>query len=383
MLEEHKKMLITVKEDKMEKKNRLPLLDIFRIFICGMVFLFHAVIHKFWILSDDSIFYSNLTTGALYMDAFFILSGFLLYYLYSDKIKGLSITDLKDFYIKRFMRIYPQYFIYTLTVIICSGTLILSVLPIETLCLQGFFPMLFSKMGNGGTWFISCLMFCYLVFPFFVFLIKQLNKNILMLFFLYLAIVYFNIVMVDLKIKWVVLYVHPLYRLLEFLIGLLVAKLFLTKKHLNNILSSIFVIFCFIILFVGVSILYKSNFINHVRFGGLYPVYSIFTIPMFGLIIYLLSSVNNKFIDNICTTKFVKFISAITFPFFIWGGLAQYFTKKLLPYISIDSFLLLFLITLLLSIVAYFVIDKFIVRFIQFGVVKIRMALERESSLSS
>ena len=161
----------------MREKIHLSLLDIFRIFICGMVFLFHAVIHKFWIIEQDSFFYPNLATGALYMDAFFLLSGFLLYYLYFDKIQDVSIENLKTFYLKRIKRIYPHYILSTIVISIIIGFVIWAI-PVEVFCLQGFFPSLFFEMGNGGTWFISCLFFSYLLFPVLNMIINYLAKRI-------------------------------------------------------------------------------------------------------------------------------------------------------------------------------------------------------------
>ncbi|MBR6721936.1 acyltransferase [bacterium] len=342
----------------MNTKEHFPLLDIFRIIICVMVFLFHAVIHKFWIIKQDSFLYPNLATGALYMDAFFILSGFLLYYLYSDKLQNLSIQTIKDFYLKRIKRIYPHYILSTIIISIMAGVVWWAV-PIEVFCLQGFFPSLFNKMGNGGTWFISCLMVCYLLFPFLIDLIKQIRKEILVIILLYFTMIYFNCLIIDLKIKWVALYIHPIYRLLEFVIGMIVGKLFCTKPRLDSIKASIISIIGFVLLFGLVPVLYKSNFINHIKFAQNYPLYCVLTIPIFSGLIYSLASIKNKFIDIIAQNKLIKLFSALTFPFFIWQGVAQILTRIVVKNYLLDEypFMLYFVITLLLSIILYMMID--------------------------
>src|SRR6187200_2907241 len=40
---------------------------------------------------------------------FFILSGFILFYNYEEKLRHPSWTTIKDFYVARFARIYPVF----------------------------------------------------------------------------------------------------------------------------------------------------------------------------------------------------------------------------------------------------------------------------------
>ena len=51
-----------------KSKDHLPLLDILRIAICAMVLLFHAVIHRFWIIPEKTFLHTTLSTGAIYME---------------------------------------------------------------------------------------------------------------------------------------------------------------------------------------------------------------------------------------------------------------------------------------------------------------------------
>ena len=341
----------------MNNKSHLALLDIFRIFICGMVFLFHAVIHKFWIIEQDAFFYPNLATGALYMDAFFILSGFLLYYLYSDKLQNFSSQTIKDFYLKRIKRIYPHYIVSTIVMCILTGV-VLWAIPIEIFCLQGFFPSLFSKMGNGGTWFISCLFFSYLLFPVLNKIVSITKKDYLIVFLLYLAAVYTVILGVDLKIKWVAIYIHPIYRMLEFVVGMYIGKIFINKQ-LKSLQATCVAILGIILLFVLIPVLYKNNFINHIKFARNYLYYALITIPLFSTIIYSLACVKNKFVDAISQSKIIKYLTALTFPFFIWQGVGQKLTKNLIQTFSLNehSFCCLFVVTLVITLLAYIIID--------------------------
>lgn len=341
----------------MKNKEQLPLLNLFRIFVCTMVFLFHAVVHKFWIIKQDSFLYPNLATGALYMDAFFILSGFLLYYLYSEKLQKLSGKSLKEFYLKRIKRIYPHYIISTIVICLLTGVIFWAI-PIEVLCLQGFFPQIFTKMGNDGSWFISCLLFSYLLFPILNKIIIATKKDYLALFLLYILLVYFVILGIELKIKWVTIYIHPLYRMLEFLVGMYVGKIFI-KKQINTNIASIISVFSIFLLFILIPILFKNNFINHVKFAQNYLDYVVITIPLFSIIIYSLACIKNKYIEFFCNLKFTKLCTALTFPFFIWQPVGQKLTKDLIKVLSAGehSFLLLFITTLTLTVIVHTIID--------------------------
>lgn len=336
---------------------KIPLLDLFRIFICAIVFLFHAVIHKFWVIEKSSYIYSILSTGAIYMDAFFILSGFLLYYLYSDKLQNFSYQTIKDFYLKRIKRIYPHYIVSTIVMCVLIG-IVLWAIPIEIFCLQGFYPQLFTKMGNGGTWFVSCLLFSYLLFPVLNKIVISTKKNFLAVILLYISLVYFVILGIELKIKWVAIYIHPLYRMLEFWIGMYVGKIFL-RKQINTKSASLVAIISISLLFILIPILFRNNFVNHIKFAQNYLDYVVITIPLFSIIIYSLSCIKNMFVDIFCKIKFIKILTVLTFPFFIWQPVGQKITKDLIKAFSLNdySFLLLFIITLALSVFAYINID--------------------------
>ena len=67
----------------------------------------------------------------------------------------------------------------------------------------------------------------------------------------------------------------------------------------------------------------------------------------------------NEIIDIFCNLKFIKMLTVLTFPFFIWQPVGQKITKDLIKAFSLNdySFLLLFIITLALSVFAYIIID--------------------------
>lgn len=74
-------------------KGRLIGLDLFRIFAVWMVFLYHS-----WhIRCSYGLLQGLIFEGPMFMTAFFMLSGFLLYYTnYTKSLNELS--GLKEFY---------------------------------------------------------------------------------------------------------------------------------------------------------------------------------------------------------------------------------------------------------------------------------------------
>ncbi|MFQ8841409.1 MAG: acyltransferase family protein [Clostridium fessum] len=119
-----------------------------------------------------------ISMGAIAMTAFFLLSGYSMYLSYENKNLG-RIADMKLFYIKRFLNILPLYYVVAIIFIIIyrRGNLLdeLLLLPIEALGIQSVFTTLFPISHNDGTWFVSCILICYLIYPFMQEVIKQSN----------------------------------------------------------------------------------------------------------------------------------------------------------------------------------------------------------------
>ncbi len=71
------------------------------------IFLFHSNIHlgcKYGILT------SFINMGAIFMTAFFVLSGYVIYYTYQKKDLG-KLANIKLFYKKRYITILPIYYL--------------------------------------------------------------------------------------------------------------------------------------------------------------------------------------------------------------------------------------------------------------------------------
>lgn len=142
-------------------------------------------------LSDNSIFLSPFfARGWLGVDLFFILSGFILSYSYREKI------ILKDFWVKRFARVYPAHiFVLGLYLVLINGTIYLGLyhdsqnrFTWEELLAQVFLihgiGIFEPKAWNIPSWSISSEILAYILFPLMLSPLKRvkgINPNFLII----------------------------------------------------------------------------------------------------------------------------------------------------------------------------------------------------------
>lgn len=207
--------------------RRVIFLDIVRIILALWILLYHSIIH---LHCDYGVLNVILIQQTIPMTLFFMLSGVSLQMVYGNKPMDDNET-IKNFYLKRMIAIWPLYMVCTIfTTIINVGAGLQSgidnfiLFPLEVLGLQSIFPgSLFQYASNSGTWFISCLFVCYAMFPMLVKILnykysrKTMQLVILLCLWSYLSLV-------EWKFDVQFMYTNPLMRLLEFMIGISLAK---------------------------------------------------------------------------------------------------------------------------------------------------------------
>ena len=262
------------------------------------------------------------------MTGFFMLSGFSLGYVYADK-DLLKLEDIKKFYIKRMAGTLPIYYFVGLMYIFFIGaeSLIQNIIlfPTELLGLQAVFRSLFNITHNGGTWFISCILICYIIFPFILEMVKQMEiKDKMILLIMCSFILLYSPVVV-----WYIgldsNYSNPFFRSLEFIIGVILFSSIseikqgkITKKLLSwkfLLLESMYGI-----IVVSVMVSLKIQLSN-------YLLYSWITLPCFIMILPTLASLEFCFIRKSKRIKnFILYLSEISYAFF----LAQFFLWRVM-----------------------------------------------------
>lgn len=201
----------------MRKSSKFYFIECLRCFLMLLIFLEH---------------YPNspIKLGGFAVCFFFMLSGFILSYGYQDRILS-GITKYKDFIIGRALKIYilhwillpigfyihRDYWIYTCKYVVANFFL-----------LQSWIPDHYSYYsGNGVSWFLSTLLFCYIIYPLLIkkFSLLSIKANIVIciLFFL-LRIVLEYVIPNDRAIDW--LYISPFTRWIDFSMGIIIYRLY-------------------------------------------------------------------------------------------------------------------------------------------------------------
>lgn len=163
---------------------------------------------------------------------FMILSGFVMSFGYEKKVQ-LASFSYQNYIIKRLIRVYPLHLLCLSGFIIIHLFLLSNEQSVELfpnlLLLQSWIPLSsFYFSGNALSWCLSCMMFFYIVFPF---LIKGLNKYSARTISItgVLVLAAYSLALYIIPADWVhpLLYISPIFRLMDFALGILLYRLFL------------------------------------------------------------------------------------------------------------------------------------------------------------
>lgn len=291
--------------------GRIVGLDILRIWLALLIFMFHSNLHfhcNYWILN------SFVNMGAIAMTAFFILSGYCIEMTNTSLNIG-DIESLKRFYIKRSISILPLYFfIHIVRMFLWNSESFIDrvlMFPIQSLCIQSQFSTISGHAHNGGSWFISCIIACYFVFPLLHVIFKACSYKIRIIILLLLVFVLLWSPLVQIKLYANTLYANPFFRCVEFSIGIL---LFTTNKQysLSNKYSKLMgwptIICATIALVAGIS------FASRLSLPHDYMLFNWIALPCFIVLILCLGIKKiSRWQDNI----FIRYSSSISFTFFL------------------------------------------------------------------
>lgn len=262
---------------------------------------------------------------------------------------------MRKFYLKRFISIYPLYIVvgtvFTLMMIIAGKQTIIDniiLLPIEILGLQSMFSgALFSYAHNGGTWFVSCLFLCYLLFPILLTWVKQLKGRSIIILLVVLLALLIGIPQVATRFDEPGMYTNPIYRMMEFSLGVVLSRLNGTSNKEKEIpwLHIFLLLTSTCTLLIGVS-----------KFTG---IRTAVVEICFAVIIFTIARIPFNCIKQ---SKAISYLSAISYAFF----LGQFFVWNTLKYVMLytgrlsNSTLILisFILCLGTSIVLHELIEK-------------------------
>lgn len=324
-----------------------------RFFFAFMVFLSHLKMinptEPFIIYLYD-VFFSE---GYLGVSFFFILSGFILALNYKTKIIN-STCSYKDFWVARFARIYPLHFVTFLLAFpfVFNGSTVFNFALFQKtfsniFLIQSFFTdWKIHYSFNSPSWSISDEMFFYIMFPFIITLFNRYSKIKYMSIIL-LLIIPFGIYFTQSDFIHRYFYVNPLFRIVDFILGILLFTLYEKRFWFKSIIkhSTLFEI--------GAIFVFLLSFYFHSSIPKGYRFSCYYWIPM-ALVILIFSYQSGK-ISKLLSNKLFVLLGEISFGFYLIHQLViKYFVYKFNwftnDYIEITF---IFIVTLLLSYFTY------------------------------
>lgn len=319
------------------KCSRLIGLDLLRICLAILVFLFHSHIHV--LKCDYGLLNGFVRMGALAMTGFFLLSGYVLEFTSSNK-DFTNIKQIKTFYIKRLITILPLYYSYALINVginmIHHGKVAviqeLLLFPIETLGIQTCFNGLFTFSHNGGSWFISCILICYFFYPLLHVLLRAISNKARIIIIALCAFLLLWSVFVDHYFNLGGIYSNPFIRMMEFMIGVLVFQLNVKDENSMMICWLRKPIVCVLTIFLLIA---GVIFAYYIGIPHDYMLYSWMALPCF---ISLLFSLGTMKFGKLQNSKVVRYLSDLSFSLFLSQLLIVWvFVQTVLGYFNIDS----------------------------------------------
>lgn len=301
-------------------KKRLYGLDLLRIICALVIYFFHSILHMGHNYGLLSPFFKE---GPIFMVLFFMISGFTLHYQYHSTTL-MHMDNLKPFYIKKAADLIPLYWLLVLIYEPIYQTLTwkrqLFLLPTELLGQQSIYDQINSYTHNSGSWFISCLIFCIFFSPFFNDLISQLSTKMKISI---LSVLCFLCIYGQILVKvytTYLLYSNVVFRLFEYVIGMLVCSLYLETKQRENNLYLLPALVSFSTLILSVTTLHNGKL-------GNYHIYNFVVIPCSLLILWCSLFINFK--TGTILTAIISHLNRLVYPFYI----AQFFVWKIIQFI--------------------------------------------------
>lgn len=338
----------------METK-RVHVLSLVKLGLYVTIFIGHTT----FLFSDAfNAFFGQMVNCAL--ELFFVVSGFLV--VISNYHKEIKTVP---YFLKKLKAIYPAHI---LGYLLCfflqyqKGELTDLALTVKTSIVNLLFLQSYTYQENyvfsynGVTWFLSTLVFCYLLTPITLKFMKKANNHALFVLLLVIIVRFIYKMYYDTYVSvgaFCYTNVFPPYRFLEFFSGMLLGQLFCTEKEKWYIKTKGIQELSFILFFAALYV----AFVHGSRFNVWILVLELFL--MYTLVF------SDGLLTKLSKLRVVAAFDKIGLPFFIFHQIViKYANYYFFPHVfdipsisSFGTFVFLFAVTLLVS-MAYTLLQK-------------------------
>lgn len=328
-----------------KQKDYFPALTGLRFVAASMVFLHHNEYKE-----KSGVLFNITNELHIGVTIFFVLSGFLITYRYYEQKK----LNIKQFFVNRFARIYPVYFVLTTVtfIIMFFQKIKVSFLILLFICnitfLRGFIDKYkFSGVGTG--WSLTVEEMFYLFSPVFFYLIKKSKLNLVKLPILLLLCglglcYFFTEIYPSLFLNSYLFILDFTFfgRSFEFFVGIMLA-LFVFKNPIKNNNAKVFTYvglftLCF---FVCLLIILKDFSWNKDRFWSIMT--NNYLIPIFSLALLFYGLLYEKTLfRKLLETKLFQILGKSSYVFylihtgFVYLLLNDYITNRFIQFVVLN-----------------------------------------------
>ena len=332
----------------MDKKKRLNSLQVIRALSAIMIVGHHVSLY----MNDASLPILNkiFFNGWVGVDVFLVLSGFILYYTSYKKIGQKD--QCKEFLLKRLSRIYPVYWIVLSAVLIVWPSYFGTRFMMKDIIKSYLLVPQTKLLILGVTWFLSYIVFFYLIFAILIYFNKKISYSLITVWFIGVLL---NSIGVIHSTSFYINFIFSNH-FIEIIVGCLIAVSFIRKPIKKPILSLLIGSIIFILTFYQIingSILRSST---ESKF--------LFSLAV-GLII--LGCASHEVTHNLDFPKSVLAIGDASYAIFLTHFNILTFTNllnKRLGFHSIVEFLYHTIILIVLGIVFYYTVEKSVINYI-------------------
>lgn len=217
-------------QTNIKEKHRFFLLDIIRIACAFLIYARHSVT-MFGCTYGHNLDAAFTMLTSPVMTCFFILSGFSIHYQHRDE--AITAEWMRTFMKKRLITIMPSYLLLAIIWPLAFPAQTadwVALLPVDLFGIQTVYRSLFGILHNGGTWFVSCMLLAYILYPIIKAVVTSGKKWIVYLcaFFAQFLLLYSNYIIPRFGMDG--LYSNPIARSAEFMIGVAFSEILFANR---------------------------------------------------------------------------------------------------------------------------------------------------------
>lgn len=351
-LKKNNELFLGVYGDR-KMKNRINGLNYIRVLCTLLILLFHSRIH-YGFVTGIVILDEIISIGAVAIVAFFMLSGFSLRYNYSEL--RFDKENVKGYLKKRIAGIYPIYIFMLVIALIFKyrlpgGGYTLGMIPIQLSLLQVICnPLLNSYMFNDNWWYISSLFVLYLLFPILNEVLNWMSLNMKYVLSGILVVISWYVYCLNINFLnpnvFLFYYVNPIFRIPEFLIGMIVADF---VKQLNIRIKGYITLVISLIVLLIIHLIFPQWLTN-------YNMYNLIAIPYFAFIIVAAAKMQTRTLSRIAESRFVKYVTELGMTIYLCQSFSIMTIERMnIEYNSKSIFMIL---TIVYAVIVHEVIEK-------------------------